>query len=188
MIAWRVVVATQAGSDRAARRATSVEACLRLKRMLLDAEQAAEQARVMTSTGSRTVKRAQLFALVTDVIELEVPLLDDPYLVRAVNELYRVVGDFVGLSDRRDAFLLELLRTRREAGESVRIEIVKDGVLVQARGVFCTYCSSLRQAIDRSVRHKKSVPVELPDPEWPSEFSPPTVIAVDALGEDIAPQ
>ncbi len=180
VIAWRVVVATQTGSDRAAARSASVDACLRLKRMLLDAEQAAEQARLTTETGARTIKRRQLFKLVTDAIELETPLLADTNLAGALSRLYRVVGQYVGLGDRRDAFVLDALRSRREAGESIRVEIAMDGVSVQARGEFCQYCAALRQAIDRSIRHKRSGPVNLPDPVWPDEVTPPAFITVDA--------
>jgi hypothetical protein len=193
LIAWRVFVHSQRGSDRQVAAKASTEAALRLKKAMLEVERQAEAVRLIGNSRLRRQRREELFIAYTDATELNAPLLAGERVLRASTRADIVVRDYVSRAQARDVFL-EFLQERASANHATHpdtfrvIDVVQDDWHMRARMELCGYLAYARIRLDFHVRGLSLPAEDLPDPTWPDETTPEHFVDLDEFGDPRPPQ
>ena len=173
VVAWRVVVATQQGSERSERLKASRDAAAELTLALYDARQRLHEVVLLPTYSERKESRRAVASLMAQQVALHRPVLSDEHLQSLVAETYESILEFLrrcqdpeDVVPKRPAFRGGPTHARRNLWEAAAIPVLSD------------YISAVVTRLEQHRQGKRSQGDPMPDPAWPHTDPPLEVPAV----------
>jgi hypothetical protein len=173
VVAWRVVVATQQGSERSERLKASREAAAELTLALYDARQRLHEVVLLPTYSERKELRRDMASMMAQQVALYRPVLIDEHLQSMVAETHEGLLEFLkrcqepeDVVPKRPALRGAPTQARRNLWEAAAIPVLSD------------YISAVVTRLEQHRQGKRLQGDPIPDPVWPHIDPPLEVPAV----------